>query len=214
MSRTWRKVPKPAAKPANTSSHPRQGGAGASKGPSPQRRRPDSDYQETLHLAAAMLDGAARRMTLDTTVDLPSNTDQATAQILWLFAADGDCPVELLQPTIDLAQQAVKQVANGEAKIAPSPELLAGAANFLKAMADKGAHHNVPHGCEQTVPDGRQRDSRILFWRDDRVTGLRAADHRRARREARQGLADPESAETVRAGKNRRYTDKHGNYDL
>ena len=64
------------------------------------------------------------------------------------------------------------------------------------------------------VPDGQQRESRIPFWRDNRVTGLRTKDHRRARREAKQGLANPESAEAVRAGKGRRYTDQYGEYDL
>lgn len=45
---------------------------------------------------------------------------------------------------------------------------------------------------DNVVPGGRQRNSLSLSRRDRHVTGLSSADHRQARSEARQGLADPD----------------------
>lgn len=67
----------------------------------------------------------------------------------------------------------------------------------------------TPHKNDM-IPDGQD----TVLYRDSRVTGLRAADHRRARREAGRGLADPDLAESVRAGKSRRYIGRYGEYAL
>lgn len=217
MSRTWRKVPRQPGKPATTAHNGRKGGTIASKGPSPERRRPPADCAETLHLAAALLEYAATRTTQPETLPInpmAAGTRPSVAQTLWLVAADGDCPAELLLPAMQVAKQAIRQVADGEPDPAPSPELFAKASTLLNAMTNTGGQNHASSAKDEIVPDGRQRYTHIPYWRDNRATGLRAADHRRARREAKQGLADPEHAETVRAGKIRRYTDTHGNYEF
>ena len=133
MSRTWRKLPRTFYSRRNE--HRKQGGAAASAGPSPARRRPDGHYDsDVLDLAVGMLESETSPMSSDTAI----------------------------------------------------------------------------------VPDGRQQRSGIIYTRDNRVTGLRNADHRRARRDTRQRLADAasESAENVRAGKARHYTDQYGDYNF
>ena len=103
------------------------------------------------------------------------------------------------------------QIGDDNAK--PTPEMFTKASAFLQTMVNAQAECNA----SLQRRDGtrrRQRDTSIPYWRDNRVIGLRTADHRRALHEAKQDLADPESAENVRAGKRRRYTDRYGEYDL
>lgn len=218
MSRTWRKVPKQTGKPRAVREE-RRGGAIASSGPSPERCRPETDYDEKIHLAAELLEQTAEQ--LRQPENFAARGSDATQTLWYMIATSNDCPYDLLSlpadlllPTIHVAQQAVKQAAASEETAAVTPELFARAADLLRAMANSGRAKESTRTKDQIVPDGRQKNSHVRYWRDNRVTGLRGEDHRRARREAKLGLADPESAETVRTGKNRRYTDKHGNYEL
>ena len=204
MSRTWRRLPKNSLK---HQSPPRnKGGAHASTGPSPERRRPDTDHDtENLHHAAEILNRTAVQLEEQAS---PTGADQA----LWLTAFHGDLPTERLLPILNIAQEALSQA--GDNSRIHTAETLRKAADALTNIVNaKGTNETTRYG-NAMVPDGRQLYSAILYWRDNRVTGLRSADHRRARREARIGLTDTESAETVRAGKNRRYVDKYGQYDL
>lgn len=217
MSRTWRKAPGRAGKPAAFPTRARTGGATASYGPSRARLRPDTDHDETLSLAAELLEHAAAALAQTTEPQLlmlavagPSKAQQ----LLWHLAVDSDCPAELLVPTMQIAQQSIKEIAYGNDPTYSASDLFAQASEFLNAIASSGREPALASAAREMVPDGRQRESHIRYWRDTRVTGLRSRDHRRARREARQGLADPESAEAVRAGKHRRYTDRHGDYNL
>ena len=214
MSRTWRQVPKEACEeqptPRNT------GGAVASTGPSPERRRPDTDYDnEILHLAVDMLEQTVGQLKnpQPRSASAPAEARPADVnRLLWQTAFHGDCPPELLLPALGLAQEAVNQTSAAHAR--PTADTFRKAAADLQATANAKSDNEAVRYGNEMLPDGRQRDSAIKFWRDYHVTGLRDADHRRARREARRGLANPESAETVRAGKNRRYSDQYGNYDL
>lgn len=204
MSRTWRRLPK---KSLLHRSRPRnQGGAHASAGPSPERRRPGSDHDtENLHHAVAVLNRAAAQL-----AGQPAST--SADQALWLTAFHGDLPAGRLLPVLYIAQEVLGQA--GDNSGTDTPETLRQAAATLETIANARGARETPHYRNYLVPDGRQLDSSIPFWRDNRVTGLRAADYRRARREAKMGLVDDESAETVRAGKGRRYVDQYGRYDL
>ena len=212
MSRTWRQLPSQSRKrlPQHLN---KKGGATASAGPSPERRRPDTDYDtEILHLATELLNHAAARLQTDLLDHNQPTSDCSTTQALWDAAADGDCPPDLLLPTLHVAHQAVGRIRDNQTIL--TPEAFHQASAFLLTMINAKDDNDTTRAKNVMVPDGRQRDSSIPFWRDDRVTGLRSADHRKARRGARQNLADPESAETVRAGKSRRYTDTYGDYKL
>ena len=70
--------------------------------------------------------------------------------------------------------------------------------------------HTAPQPYMETARDGKQSFARAIS-RDNRATGLRREDHRRARSSTRHCLKhdDPELAQ---AGKMRRYTDCYGRY--
>ena len=208
MSRTWRKAPQRVGKQARPPRQKHRGGATASAGPSPERRRPDANYDaETLQLAADLLERTADQ------VERCGTPRFATAaEALWHTAATEEYPADALMPTVHVARLALKQVSVDDEE--PTPEIFTRASTLLQHAVNAKGEIPAPRAKAYMVPDGQQNSTRIPFWRDNRVTGLRAADHRQARREARRGLADPASAETVRAGKGRRYTDKYGEYDL
>ena len=212
MSRTWRKIPKKSQRQGARRHH--KGGATASAGPSPERQRPDTDYDvEAVHLAAELLEQVSEQ--LNRAGNDPTETGLSTmtspiTQSLWDLAAESVIGPDQIIPVVQVAELALKQVADEHAK-APGTTF-AQAAAFLRTMVSSETNGPTDPSKTVMVPDGRQRDTAIPFWRDHRATGLREADHRRARREARTGLANPESSETVRTGKGRRYTDKYGDY--
>lgn len=208
MSRTWRKIPMKSRK--RTVAPRNSGGAVASTGPSPERRRPDSDHDgDAMHLAAELLEQVAA----ETEQEHDAGHDGAEVrQMLLQVATEEELAPDQLMPTVEMAERALRQITGPETEAGSAD--FDRAAAFLRTMLNAGAEGTSDPAKSLMVPDGRQRDTAIPFWRDNRNTGLREADHRRARRESRAGLADPESAETVRTGKGRRYTDKYGDYQF
>ena len=202
MSRTWRKIPRRAGRRAAPSSPHNPGGAIASNGPSPERFRPIAGHDAaTLLIAAELLAQAANRITIASD----------PVPILWQLAAEQGYAPERMAPALELAQRAISQLSAKSVRL--TPRMFFAASDCLKALVNAPTANPEAPRDTTLVPDGRQSDTRIPYWRDHRVTGLRAADHRRARREAKHELARPTDAESsVRAGKVRRYTDKYGEY--
>ena len=214
MSRTWRKVPKSAHYSSRQAWPQRPRGALASNGPSAERYRPDRHLDpEVLQLATDLLAHTAQTFTSNQAAlaSLTSTGESpGTLQLLCYAVADTDCPCELVHLVIDMARQAI--VAINDPDAGPSPELFTAGARHLTDLVNAELTPPPMPRHVHLVPDGRQMYSRLPIWRDSRVTGLRAEDHRRARREARRGLVEPNDAESIRAGKSRRYTDRHGDY--
>ena len=112
MSRTWRSIPKASTK--SQTRHHNTGGAVASKGPSPERRRPDAEHEtQNLIQAAEILQVTAAR--IDKT-----GQSRAPQGALRQSASDVGIPAGRAPPVIQIALTALSQTGDDSRK--PSPE--------------------------------------------------------------------------------------------
>ena len=189
MSRTWRKLPKMFY---NYSTINRKGGATQSKGPSIERYRPHTNYNvENLPIAIELLDQSA--CSVDSSV-LYNNVEDVL-QILWDISIDLGYDSAYMTPVTYICSEAIAQSSVDNICL---HDVLIGASIFLQKIINAPMNNKISKYKDIIVPDGNQNKSYIVFARDDRVTGLRAEDHRRGRREAKQYLPDDNQMENVK----------------
>ena len=158
----------------------------------------------------------AQRYALSTLLDLAESQKQPiesnlTAAVKDRLTQEG-CPSEKFTQAYRISVDAIRAAQRNLGRETDTGKTVMQEA--CRILSDQPIGRISLRGAVTVAPESHLRKEATDLRRDANVTGLRAEDHRRNRRETRRDLRDTDKAENVRAGKSRRYGEKYGDYEF